>query len=67
MKNFLMILILGGLIATAGLGWAIVVFGGGTPTGTFGGAIVQVSSTAFPGLQQLRGTPSLSMMEPPTS
>ena len=119
MKNFLMILILGGLIATAGPGWAfvineihadpaaditgdangdgvrdgsedeflelvnvsgaqvdisnwvindavglrhtfsegtilgdgcaIVVFGGGTPTGTFGGAIVQVSSTGFLG------------------
>jgi hypothetical protein len=36
--------------STLTAGCAIVVFGGGTPTGTFGGSIVQTASTGFLGL-----------------
>ncbi len=45
-------------------GKAIVVFGGGTPTGTFGGSIVQTASASFVGLALNNDGDTIALLNP---
>lgn len=45
-------------------GEAIVVFGGGTPTGTFGGSLVQTASASFVGLALNNGGDTIALLNP---